>query len=114
MRVFDGQVHLFELAGLAFASLLGYAIGYSLPLLAAIFLVFWPLFLLQIMAEGLFWGLFAGIRALWRRAGLSEPKPEPEPVTPRHGIARFIWYVPLVALTVGYIVQYTVTGTWLL
>lgn len=112
MRVLDSQVHVFELLAVAVACFMGYAMGYSLPILAMIFLLLWPLLVLQMVAEGVFWGLVAVVRRLWR--GPEPDAPEPPPPLKRHGAARFLWMLPFVAIAVGYVVQYIHTGTWFL
>ncbi|MGJ8618093.1 MAG: hypothetical protein ACSHWS_14720 [Sulfitobacter sp.] len=110
MKVFDGQVHVFELLAVAVIAFLTYSIGYSLPLLAAILFLTWPLLLIQMLGEGAVWVLILSIRKLWRRG---EPVPPP-PVVKRRGVARSLWLAPFVTMAVGYLIQYRDTGTWFL
>ncbi|MBB3993710.1 hypothetical protein GGR95_001341 [Sulfitobacter undariae] len=117
MKLFDGQVHVLEIAGLIVASVFAHAIGYSLPILAAILLILWPLLLLQMLAEGLLIAVFGGIERLYRKARPPKPKPVAPPkasVVPRTGIARYLWYVPLLTMTAGYARYVYETGRWFL
>jgi len=117
VKLFGGQVHVLEIAGLIVASVFAHAIGYSLPILAAILLIFWPLLLLQMLAEGLLIAVFGGVVRLYRKARPPTPKPAAPPqapAMPRTGIARFLWYVPLLAMTAGYARYVYETGRWFL
>lgn len=112
MRFFDGQVHWFEPVAIRVACFFAFAFRYALPVFAVVLLLAWPLLILQAIVEGLFIGLFLGIGKLWRPG--KPPTPEPAPPPPRHGVAGYIWYSPLIALTLGYLKQYIDTGTWFL
>ncbi len=112
VRLLDGQVTLWELLALVSLSFLTYAIGYSLPLLAAILFLIWPLLLVQMVGEGLFLGLGLMIRKLWERG--RPPAPPPEPAVKRYGAARFLWFLPMLTMAAGYLVQYRDTGLWFL
>ena len=111
MKLFDGQVHVFELALLAVFTFLSYLIGYNLPIIAVMLLVLWPLLLIQMLGEGLIIGAFYGVRRLWRGPA---PAPVAPPAERRRGVARFLWMLPFVAVAAGYVLQYLHTGTWFL
>lgn len=108
---------MLEIAALIVASIFAYALGYSLPLLAAMLLLLWPLFLLQLLAEGLLTALIGGLAVVYRKARPPKPKPArppKAPAMPRTGLARFLWYVPLVIMTAGYGRHVFETGRWFL
>lgn len=104
MRFLDRQVHLAELALLAVFSVLSFLIGYSLPLMALILLVTWPLLLIQMLFEGFIFAAFAWFR--------KRKEPDGPPCLPRLGLARYIWFTPLITLTVGYMWYVIETGKW--
>lgn len=112
MRVMGGQVHLGELLLLSVVSLLAHAIGYAIPIFALILSVFWPLLILQFIFEGALYGLYHGLRRLifGKR---KEPEPEPSPYEDRTGVAKYIWWLPMIALTAGYARHVIETGRWL-
>jgi len=114
--VFGGQVHLLEIAGLIFASFIAYSIGYSLPVIALFLLLAWPILLIQLVLQGLFEGIWHGLRGLYRRVRSPKPNPKPSaaPVVQRVGMVRYIWWLPLVALTAGYGRFVLETGEWFL
>lgn len=108
---------MLEIAALGVASIFAYAIGYSLPLLAGIFLIFWPLFLLQLLAEGVLTALIGELAVVYRKACPPKPKPArppKAPAMPRTGLARSLWSVPLVIMTAGYGRHVFETGRWFL
>ncbi|MGB0901401.1 hypothetical protein [Halocynthiibacter sp.] len=112
MKVMRGQVHIAELLLLAIVSLLANAIGYSLPLLAGIAMLTWPLLLIQLIFEGAVIGAFYGLRRLiFGRK--EEPIKEVAPEVKREGLAKYIWWMPWIAMTAGYARHVIETGRWL-
>lgn len=110
----DGQVHVLELLALGVACFFAFAIGYSLPIFGGLLIIFWPLLLLQLLAQGLFEGIVQAVHTLWRKKWPATPKPPDVPSPPRHGFARLIWWAPLLAVTLGYAKYVLETGRWFL
>lgn len=104
MRVLQGQVHVAELVLLAVFSVLGLLIGFSLPLVAGIVLLVWPLALLQLSLHWIAVRLGLRLRSWWRQGRPEAPE--------RVGLARYIWLAPLGAVTLGYALFVVTSGTW--
>ena len=104
MRVLGGQVHVVEIITLVVFSFLAFLIGTSLPLMALILLLFWPLLLIQMIFEG----AIILLVNWWRkaRAPLGPPRP------PRTGVARYLWLAPLISVTLGYALYVWSNGKW--
>lgn len=112
MKVMRGQVHIAELLLLAIVSLLAHAVGYMLPFIALIVSALWPFLLIQLMFEGALVGVFYGLRRLIfgrKEAPVEEAVSEPE----REGLAAYIWWLPMIAMTAGYARHVIETGRWL-
>lgn len=114
MRYFGGQVHVLELVAVLVACFFGYAIGYSLPLLAGLSLLIWPLLVLNLLLQGVFEVAWRGVRKLYRGLRPAKPEPPQAAAVPRVGAARYIWWLPLVFLTCGYGRYVFETGRWFL
>lgn len=110
MKLLNGQVHVLEFLAVAVLSYLTYAIGYAVPFVAAILLLVWPLLLLQVFGKDLILRL---IHMAQKLLNPGKHQPARPPTAPRRrGSARFLWFLPLVTMTVGYLTQYRDTTTW--
>lgn len=109
---FDRQVSVWELLWLCLVSFLALIIGNSLPLMIGIAIIGLPLLIAQLLFEGLIIGLWYGAkRLIWGKTQAQlEPPPAPRP--PRHGVAKWLWYLPFLAIVAGFLIQRIDTGTW--
>lgn len=108
MRIGRVALAVFEYGLLAVFCFLGFTAGYSAKLFLYVAFFAWPLFLFQLLFQGVTTGLWYGLRRLMRDK--NEPGPPPRQVLRRTGWNRWAWYSPFAFFLAGMAFRYVETG----